>query len=174
MLRSKIPESYRSAKGTKLFDGKSLRGLKADDPTKWGVRNGQLVGTNPEPWTLLHTKRKFPANIGVRVRLRLVDGDAVQIRLNRSGKTVNEAVLAQWATYLSLKQGGHLPAGDLKIAVGTWNEIVLVNDRGTARLYLNGLLATEKEGVFHSSKGTLGLGIEKGTVEVDEFVAFRL
>lgn len=59
LLRSKLPEVYATAKGTTLFDGKTLRGLKADDRTKWQARSGQLTGTNSEPWTHLHTKREF-------------------------------------------------------------------------------------------------------------------
>ena len=60
------------------------------------------------------------------------------------------------------------------LVAGTWNEVVLVNDKGMGRLYLNGFLVVEKKGAFHTSAGTLGIGIEKGTVEVAEFVAFRL
>ena len=174
LLRRQLPDTYAKAKGTSLFDGKSLRGLKADDPTKWRVRDGHLTGTNPAPWTLVHTNREFPANVGTRVRFRLVEGDAVQIRLNRSNKSVNEVVLARWATFLSLKQGGYASAGDLKIKTGAWNQVVLVNDKGTGRLYLNGFLAIEKKGAFHTSAGVLGIGIEKGTIEVAEFVAFKL
>lgn len=169
-----IPEAYAAAKGAALFDGKSLRGLKAEDPTKWTVDGGRLRGANAGPWTRLHTLRKFPANVGVRMKFRMVSGDAVQVRLNRSERTANEAVLARWATYLSLKSGGYAPAGETKFTPGAWNEVVLVNENGTGRLYLNGFLAIEKKDAFHSSDGTLGIGVEEGTLEVAELVAFKL
>ena len=52
--------------------------------------------------------------------------------------------------------------------------MVFVNDNGTGRLYVNGFLASDAKGEFHSVEGLLGIGIEKGTIEVEELIAFEL
>ena len=174
LLSKKIPESYVSAEGKKLFDGESMSGFNAEDASKWKVEDGRLTGTNPGAWTHLHTEKEFSANIGVRMKFRLVDGNAVKIRLNRTGETSNETVLARWAIFLSQKSGGYKQAGDLKITPGVWNDVVFVNDKGTGRLYLNGFLVLESKDAVHSAKGSLGVAIERGTLEVEEFVAFEL
>ena len=136
LLKKKIPEAYATAKGRPLFDGKTLRGLVADNPAKWEVRDGKLVGVNPQPWTLLHSKQEFPANIGVRMRFRLVEGDAVQVRVNHTGSEANQTVMARWGTYLSLKQGGFAQAGKPDIAPGVWNE-VRPHQRGRDRSHVS-------------------------------------
>ena len=170
----RIPDKYVKVESQKLFDGKSLDGFKAEDSSRWKVENGRIVGTNPNSWTRLHTSSEFPANVGVRAKLRLKQGDAIQIRLNRSDESNNESVFAKWGTYLSLKAGGFTSGGTVKIVPGEWTEIVLVNDHGTARLYINGILAKELKDQFHQADGTIGLGIEKGTVEVSEFSVFEV
>lgn len=174
LLRNKIPDSLVDAEGTNLFDGESISGFKAEDSDKWKVEEGRLTGTNSEAWTHLHTEEEFPANIGVRMKFRLAKGNAVKIRLNRSNEALNEAIFATWAIYLSAKGGGYKQAGDLKIKPGEWNEVVFVNDNGTGRLYLNGFLALESKGDFHTGEGALGIAIERGTLEVEELVAFEL
>ena len=174
LLGKMIPESLVNVEGTSLLDGNSISGFDAEDPSKWKVVNGRLTGTNPDAWTHLHTENEFPANIGVRMKFRLVDGNAVKIRLNHSSDSVNESIFATWAIYLSSKGGGFQQAGNLKIKPGEWNEVVFVNDGGTGRLYLNGILAKESKGDFHAGNGAIGIAVEKGTLEVEELVAFEL
>ena len=62
---------------------------------------------------------------------------------------------------------------NLKVKHGQWNAVVLINDNGTARFYLNDLAIAEHEGIFELSKGELGIGVEGGTIEVEEMVALE-
>ncbi len=169
-----VPESFVTAEGISLFDGKSMKNLKAEDSTAWNVKDGLLIGKNPKGWTLLHTERTFDANIGVRMKFRLVEGNAIQVRLNRTDESNNHVNLATWAMYMSQKKGDYYPGwDDLKITLGEWSELVYVNENGTGRLYVNGFLAIESKDQFDSQKGTIGLGLDSGTIEVETFEAFE-
>ena len=167
-----IPERYSSAKADKVFDGESLAGLQTDDEANWKAENGRLIGRDENTWTTIFSEREFPVNVGVRVKFRLVEGKAVSIQLNRNDDNGNHVNLATWATYMSWPNGGYVPI-ELKLKPGEWNEVVLVNDNGTGRLYLNGLVVAEHQNAFRLKKGSLGIGVEGGTIEVEEFVTFK-
>ena len=72
-----------------------------------------------------------------------------------------------------MKDGGFIGTESLKVKPGQWNEVVLVNDNGTARFHLNDLAIAEHEGIFELSKGKLGIGVEGGIIEVEEMVALE-
>ena len=167
-----IPEQYSSAKAAKVFDGESLAGLQTDDEANWKAENGLLIGHDENTWTTIFSKREFPVNVGVRVKFRLVEGKAVSIQLNRNDDNGNHVNLATWATYMSWLNGGYVPI-ELKLKTGEWNEVVLVNDNGTGRLYLNEIVVAEHQSAFRLKKGSLGIGVEGGTIEVEEFVTFK-
>ena len=167
-----IPERYSSAKADKVFDGESLAGLQTDDEANWKAENGILIGRDDNSWTTVFSQREFPVNVGVRVKFRLVEGKAVSIQVNRNNDNGNHVNLATWATYMSWQSGGYLPIESLKLKPGEWNEVVLVNDNGTGRLYVNGLVIAEHQNAFDLEKGSLGIGVEEGTIEVEEFVTF--
>ena len=169
-----IPDKFASAKETVLFDGTSTDGLQSEDMSKWKVKDGRLIGTDVNTWSFLYTERKFPENVGLRVKFRLVEGRAISAMLNRTSEEVKSHVnLATWATYISVKDGGFIGTESLKVKPGQWNEVVLVNDNGTARFYLNDLAIAEHEGIFELSKGELGIGVEGGIIEVEEMVALE-
>jgi len=52
-------------------------------------------------------------------------------------------------------------------------EAVFVNDNGNGMLFLDGRLALEVLGKFTMNKGPIGLGVEKGDVEVRSIELFR-
>ncbi len=169
-----MPEKYASAKKTALFDGKSLSGLATEDKASWSVKNGRLTGTDKSTWSFLATERKFPVNVGVRVKFRLVEGKAVAVMLNRTKDSKSHINFATWSTYLSLTNGGYVPLSHLKLELGQWYEVVVVNENGTARVYLNGLVLYEHEGAFFLNEGTLGVAVEGGTIEVEKFESFEV
>lgn len=169
-----MPEKYASAKKTALFDGKSLDGLATEDKANWSVKNGLLTGTDKSTWSFLATERKFPVNVGVRVKFRLVEGRAVSVMLNRTKDSKSHINFATWSTYLSLTNGGYVPLSHLKLEHGQWYEVVVVNENGTARVYLNGLVLYEHEGAFFLNEGTLGVAVEGGTIEVEKFESFEV
>ena len=170
-----VPEAYLAADGTNLFNGMTIDGLDAEKPAAWKVEGGLLIGDHSDGWTLLDSEHEFDVNVGVRMRFRLVKGNAVQVRLNRADGSDNHANLATWTTLLSVKQGGYQPGRDgLKLTAETWYDLILVNKDGTGSLYLNNFLAAECKDQFRSQAGTIGLGVESGVVEVKTFETFEL
>ena len=172
-----IPKKFSTedeGKQIKLFDGKSLSPFQTKDETQWQSKRGMLIGRDDNTWTYLNTQREFPAEIGVRVRFRLLKGKAVTIRLNCTEESTNHVNLATWATYVSATDGGYVGLPNLKIKTGEWNEVVIVNERGTARFYFNDIVIGEYENVFHEQPGTLGVGVEGGIIEIQEFSAIQI
>jgi hypothetical protein len=163
-----MPAAWATVKGTPLFDGKSLSGLSPQDPAKWSVRDGLLVGSNDAPWTQLATTRSFGKKIGVRAKLRLASGNAVKLVVN-GGK---EAIFATWSSYASAGEG--FSGNDhVKIPVGKWVDLVVVDEAGRARVYLDGTTVFDLPGVWSGAgEGSLGLGVERGVLELKEWVAF--
>lgn len=163
-----MPAAWASAKVTPLFDGKSLAGLAPEDAAKWTVKEGVLVGTNDEPWTRIATVKSLGVQVGVRAKLRLAKGDALQLRVNGS----KEAIFAAWSSYATAGDG-FAPNERVKIPVGQWVELVVVNDSGRARVYLDGKSVFDLAGAWaDATDGSVGLGIERGMVEVKEWAAF--
>jgi hypothetical protein len=165
-----MPAQFATAKGTPLFDGKSLATLAPEDAAKWTVKGGLLVGDNDAPWTRISTAKSFGKKTGVRARLRLASGNAVKLCVNGN----KEAIFAAWSSYATAGAGF---AGNerLKIPVGQWVDIVVVNEAGRARVFLNGATVFDLPGAWgDAAEGTLGLGVERGVVEVREWTAFDL
>lgn len=161
-----LPAAWAKASTSALFDGKSLGGLTPEDAAKWRVQDGVLVGTNDAPWTHLTTTKSFGAAVGVRAKLRLVSGDAVKLRVNGS----TEAIFARWSSYATGGGGNDRQ----KIPLGQWVELVVANDHGRGRVYLNGLTVFDLPGAWAGAgTGSLALAVEKGVLEVREWVAFE-
>jgi hypothetical protein len=108
----------------------------------------------------------------VRVRLRLVRGDAVKLQLNRA-EQVNEAILAAWSTYVS-SGAGYAGSDQVKLAPGVWHDVVFVHDGGTCSLYLDGTLVLEAADARCRLDGRVGVAVEKGVVEVARFEVVAL
>ena len=169
-----IPKTYSTAeagKQIKIFDGQSLDQWQTDEPGQWKVERGVMIGRDDNNWTYINTRRKYPDNIGVRFKFRLLKGKAVTVRLNCTEDSSNHVNLATWATYVSATDGGYVGLPNLKLNTGEWNEVVVVNDEGTAKFYLNDIVIGEFNDVFHQQQGTLGVGVEGGILEVKEFIA---
>lgn len=163
-----MPVAWASAKATPLFDGRSLAGLEPEDAAKWSVKNGILVGANDAPWTHLTSEQAFGATIGVRAKLRLASGNALKVRVNGA----KEAIFATWSSYAS-SGDGHTGNERQKIPVGQWVELVVANDSGRARVYLDGKNVFDLAGAWSdATDGSIALGVERGVVEVREWVAF--
>ena len=160
------PSAWVNAKGTPLFAvgaaGDPLAGLVAERADCWRVEKGVLLGSNTQPWTHLATATARPARLGVRATLRLVRGDAVKLRMSGD----RELVFANWASYCKVGDG-FAPNEKLKLAVGSWHDVVVVNDGGRVRAWLDGVGLFDLPGAWNgASDGSLGLGVEKGELEV--------
>ena len=163
-----LPAAWAKAKATALFDGHSLAGLEPEDAAKWSVKDGILVGTNDEPWTHLTSEKSFGSAIGVRAKLRLASGNALKVRVNGA----KEAIFATWSSYAT---AGDDYAGNerLKIPVGQWVELVVANDSGRARVYLDGKSVFDLADAWSdATDGSIALAVERGVVEVREWVTF--
>ncbi|NOT32412.1 MAG: hypothetical protein HOP15_18355, partial [Planctomycetes bacterium] len=145
-LREPLPKEWANAKGTALFDGRTLAGLAPQDASKWSVKDGLLVGTNDGPWTRLATAKSFGPKIGVRAKLRLASGDALKLLVNGE----REAIFARWSSYATAGEG--FRSNDrVKIAPGEWVELVVVNDDGRARVYMDGLSLFDLPDVWNAA-----------------------
>jgi len=164
-----LPPAWATARATPLFDGKSLAGLAPEEAAKWRVEGGLLIGAHDGPWTHLATARGFGARVGVRAKLRLASGDAIKLRVNGN----REAILAAWSAYATAGEGF---AGNdrVKIPVGQWVELVVANDGGRARVFLNGVGVFDLPGAWAGAgEGSLAIGVERGVVEIREWSAFE-
>ncbi|TAH38011.1 MAG: hypothetical protein EYC70_05140 [Planctomycetota bacterium] len=167
-----LPAEWAHAEGTVLFDGSALDALAPDEPGRWTLRDGVLVGSHDGPWTAIHSRQVFGADVGVRLRLRLVAGDAVQVRLNRTPGHESQAIFARWCTYMSEGEDNFKPNEGVKIPPGVWCDIVFANTGGRGRLYLNGIQVLDHEDVLLRQEGQVGLCVERGVVEVASFTVF--
>ena len=103
----------------------------------------------------------------MRTRVTLGKGDAVKIRLNHDGGKGNEIILARWRTFLTLQAGGYAVNDYNKIKPGKAVEVVVVNERGTGRLYLDGWLVIENQNAFRTQEGCIGIGVNNGEARFD-------
>jgi hypothetical protein len=166
-----LPAAWRTAPGTVLFAGGALDALQPDDASRWTLRDGLLVGSHDGPWTAIHSRASFGPDVGLRVRFRLVSGDAVQLRLDRAGDAEGQAIFARWSSYMSVGDD-HIGNDTVKIPTGEWCDAVFVDTGGRGRLYLNGWPVLDKADALPCQPGLVGLAVERGVVEVAEIVAF--
>jgi hypothetical protein len=168
-----LPQAWAAAEDAVLFDGTSLDALEAEEPSCWTLRDGLLVGARDGPFTFLHSRESFGADVGLRVRFRLVSGDAVQLRLNRVPGRESQAILAAWSAYVSAGDEGGFAGNDgVKVPHGAWCEAVFVNQGGRARLWLDGAPVLDVPDALPRQEGAVGLGVERGELEVARIVAF--
>ncbi|MHC4342419.1 MAG: family 16 glycoside hydrolase [Planctomycetota bacterium] len=170
-----LPRDLAKAKSTALFDDRTLNDWNLEHPGSWTVKNRAIVGTSPGPWHRMHTKKRWTGDIAVRVRLRLLDGNAVQVRLNRDATRANEAIFATWESYLvKVGPGGGIVAkSPYRILPGRWIEIVFVNRGGAVRVFVDGLLVLEGKDLT-ANEGSVGLSVERGPVEVKQVELLEL
>jgi len=170
-----LPKDLNKAKSTPLFDERTLNDWNLEHPGSWTVKNRAILGSCQGPWHRMHTKKRWTGDIAVRVRLRLLDGNAVQVRLNRDATRANEAIFAVWESYL-VKVGpgaGIVAKSPYRILPRRWIEIVFVNRSGEGRVYVDGLLVLEGKGLT-TNEGSVGLSVERGRVEVKEVALLGL
>ena len=167
-----LRDEWRTAQGTTLFAGDSLAALQPDDPDRWALRDGLLVGTHDGPWTAIHSRATFGPDVGLRVRFRLVSGDAVQLRLDRADDAEGQAIFARWSSYMTMDDG-FTGNDEVKIPPGVWCDAVFVDVGGRGRLYLNGSPVLDQECALPSQRGVVGLAVERGVIEVAQIVAFQ-
>lgn len=173
VLDSPLPEAWAKAAGKALFDGASLAGLVPEDAARWRVRDGLLVGTQTGPWTRIATATTHGGDrVGVRLRLRLASGDAAQVRIGVTDQDRGELVLANWSSYASQPGGGYAGNDRMKLRVGQWHELVVVADAGRLRVWLDGVAMFDQPAVWPTRAGRVEVGVEKGVLEVREWVVF--
>jgi hypothetical protein len=97
-----------------------------------------------DSWRIHEIDRRWSGEYALRVVARVGPGAGLLLRVNRSEGRSDEALLT--------------PEG-----VGV---TLLAQEKGTARLYLDGRLVVEAKGAFGAAGGTAALGARGGTVEV--------
>ncbi|MGH7163831.1 MAG: hypothetical protein ACREID_10140, partial [Planctomycetota bacterium] len=174
-VTERIPKALADAKASALFDGRSLHGWNLEHPQSWKARLGAIAGETSEPWHRIHARERRSGDVAARVRLRLVAGDAVQVRLNRDDTQANEAIFAAWETFLVREGpgGGLLARSPYRILPGRWIEVVFVNQDGRGRVYVDGLLMLDAVGLC-TAEGSVGISVERGVAEIREVSLLQL
>ena len=172
--RHRLPAGLAQADGVPLFDGRTLEGWNLEHPRSWKTTKGLIVGETDGPWHRIHTREQWSGDAAVRVRLRLVEGNALQIRLNRNATCANEAIFAAWQSYLVRigPGGGVLMSSPYRILPGHWIDVVFVNRNGAGSVYVDGILMLEADNLA-VNEGAVGLSVERGRLEVREVRLLR-
>jgi len=170
--RQPLPEALAKAKGTALFDHKSIKGWQADHPAEWTVEETLLVGRRKGPWSVLRRPIAMGTSVGLRIRFRLVEGRAFKIGLFDRHGTINEAIFASYSSYMSAGEG-YMGDENLKIKEGFWSEALFLNENGRGRVYLNGSLLFDAKNVFSPHTVAVGVGVEEGVVEISSVEIIR-
>jgi len=164
------PPEWSTKGGVTLFgapSGRTLDALVPDDPARWTVEDGALVGRHDGPWTGLQSRAEFGPDVGLRLRFRLVEGDAV--KLFAAGR---EAIFASWSSYLGVGDS-HVGNEDVRVPSGVWCEALFVKTGTRGRVTLNGLPLFDEDLQAAPAAGPVGLAVERGVVEVAELTAFE-
>jgi len=95
----------------------------------------------------------------------------VELYSNRGPGSMNEAIFTTRSCFVT-DGSGYRPAPESRIEPGRWIEIVFVHQSGRGRLFVDGEPVLETEDGWRRDPGSFGLGVERGTIEVAEFVRF--
>ncbi|MCU0726575.1 MAG: hypothetical protein MUE73_12425 [Planctomycetes bacterium] len=161
------PAWVASGRRTPLLDGKSLDRFTMNPPKSFLLRDGKITGTNLESWAWLHTKATFAPPVALRVKVRLVEGNALGLALNHEAAGENVAILARWDTFLTRRSGGVLSGGRPVVREGVLLDLLLVSEEGNGGLYLNGVDILAADGDFRTGTGSVGVGVSRGRIEVE-------
>lgn len=163
----RLPEVLAAARGEALLPGAPARGWVARRAGAWAaLEDGTLRGEGTEGWAVLETERNLPAGTALRVRVRVLGAASLLLRVNRREGVADEALLTPGGSHLTLSGGeeGFLRS-PVRLLPGRWSDLLLLDEGGAARLYLDGRLLLEAPGGFRGGGGAFGLGVSGGAAE---------
>jgi hypothetical protein len=136
-------------------------------PEGWTRTDGILRGAGGAGWTLLGAEREWRGEFALRVVARAGPGAGLLLRVNRAEGRSDEALLTPGGVGVTLRGGlDGLSRAAVRLVPGRWTEVVLAQEKGTARLYLDGRLVVEAAGAFGPAGGAAAIGVSGGSVEV--------
>jgi hypothetical protein len=163
----RLPAALARNPGEALFDGRTLAGWKASRAGAWSAAEGVLHGTGGEGWALLDADREWKGAFALRVVARAGAGGGLLLRVNHAEGRSDEALLTPEGCGVTLGGGaGGFARAPVRLVPGRWTEVVLAQEAGTARLYLDGRLVVEAAGAFGPGGGSAGIGATGGAVDV--------
>jgi hypothetical protein len=168
----RLPPALAKDPGTALFDGKSLEGWKPSHPGIWAAAGGLLRGEGRDSrdgrWRHLETGRSFAGAVALRATVRPASaGASLLLRVNRDEGRSDEALFTPDGCGVTLRGGiDGLARAPVRLLPGRWTEVVLAQEGGTARLYLDGRLVVEAKDAFGAPGGAVGFGVRDGVVDV--------
>ncbi len=132
-------------------------------PARWTREEGLLRGEGADSWTLLGADREWRGEFAVRAVVRAGPGAGLLLRVNRSEGRSDEALLTPEGVGVTLRGGLEgLARAAVRLVPGRWTEVVLAQEKGTARLYLDGRLVVEAPGAFGPAGGAAAIGARGG------------
>jgi hypothetical protein len=175
--------------GTKLFDGKTLRGWECDPSelvSHWTVKKGNiLLGENPDQkGSMLWTTREY-TDYELELEYQTLtddydtgvfprgDGHQVQIGISRSLQRDMTACI-----YAPKDEKGAYPGQTDKVAefhrVGEWNHLKIIVTGKRLQTILNGEPFVDYEGITINEKGPIGLQLHAGVHMAVQFKNIRI
>ncbi len=124
---------------------------------------------------VITVRNEGPFNLGVvegttfssgqiKVHVYLARGHAAKVAFNVRGDERNEVILAPNGVFLFGKPNRAVYATRWKPRAGRWYRLLVENDAGTGRVYLNGHLVLEGRDLLHAHEGGIGVGAEGDVV----------
>ncbi len=159
-----LPERLRAAAGEPL----PASGWIGRRPGAWRpAGDGTLRGGSDEGWAVVEAGRAFPPGAAFRVRARVLGEASLLLSIGRREGASDEALLTPGGSLVTVEggEGGFVRTG-ARLVPGRWTEILLMEERGAALLYLDGRLVLRAAGAFREGGGSVGVGVSGGAAEV--------
>jgi hypothetical protein len=162
-----LPASLAQADRAIHFQGTGLAGWVPRRSGVWVLRDGLLRGAAGEGWEYLDSDPTWERPACVRATVRLGEGGGLMLRVNRREGASDEALLTGEGCLLTVKGGQEgFARAAVRLVPGRWTEVLLAQDRGTARLYLDRRLVLEAKDAFGAGRGGVALGYQGADVEI--------
>jgi hypothetical protein len=163
----RAPPPLAQAPGESLFDGRSLEGWSAPRAGSWSVADGVLRGEGKDGWSMLGTAKRWKGEYSLRATVRVPEGCGVLLRLNHTEESSDEVLMTPQGCSVTLRGGAEgAVRSPVRLEAGRWTDVLVTQEDGTARLYLDGRLLIEASGAFGRPGGAAGLGVTGGVAEV--------
>jgi hypothetical protein len=150
------------------FVGTGLAGWVPRRSGVWVLRDGLLTGTGGgEGWEFLDSDPTWDRPACVRASVRIGEGGGLMLRVNRREGASDEALVTGEGSLLTVKGGQEgFARAAVRLVPGRWTEVLLAQERGDARLYLDRRLVLEAKGAFGVGRGGVAIGFQGASLEI--------
>jgi len=145
------------------------RGLEPEERARWSVKDGVLIGTTTSRGRTSRRRRASARGSACGEAEARERERREAPRERRQGGDLSPPGRS-YAT----AGAGFVGNEQVKIPVGQWVDLVVVDEGGRARVYLDGRGVFDAPGLWgDATGGSLAIGVERGVVEIKEWVVFE-